>query len=143
MGRIIGLVIATVAVLLAIAAVGDIHHHQQAMDQARWHAGVLASRLGPNKTLPLNLEPEPVPERRSGMFALETLTTQQAAKLRGHTGALIVAQTVPQPMRLAPDGRAVIIFKNGEFHVEWMTLNQFTERMQSQVLPLLRDIAVP
>lgn len=131
-GRAVVLSIATMAVLLAITAAADIRRHQQAMDQARWHADVLTSRLGPNRTLPLNLEPADVAERLTPAVAIESPAPGEVVALRKVSTAIIAAQTVPQHMRLAPDGRAVIYFENGSFRVEWVTLDQFDRQMREQ-----------
>jgi hypothetical protein len=134
-GRAVVLCIATIAVLLAITAAADIRRHQQAMDQARWHAGELATRLGANRLLPLNLEPADVAERSTPAVAIESLAAGQVLALRQRRGAVIAAQTVPQHMRLAPDGRAVVLFEDGTFRVEWMTLDRFDDQMREQLVP--------
>lgn len=131
-GRVVVLVVATIGVLLAITAAADIRRHQQAMDQARWHAGVLSGRMGSPPVLPLNLEPANVPERLTQSLALESATSDEVLALRSFQGAAIASSTVPQHMRLAPDGRAVVLFENGLFRVEWMTLGVFQERLDAQ-----------
>lgn len=127
-------VLAIAALLLVgfIAVLADVRHRQQATDQATWHAGVLAERMGETRTLPLNLNPMDSPERRSGIFAIEATSTKSAIALRKRAERIIVSQTVPQRMRLLPNGRGVVFFENGAFDVKWMTLEEFDRALAAQ-----------
>lgn len=127
---VIVLALATIALLVFILAQGDARRRQRAMEQAQWHANILAKRVGEAGALPLNLEPDPAPGRRLGMF--ESLSRQEARSLRRSDKRVIAAQTTPVLRVFAPDGRGVILFQHGRFDVEWVTLQQFDELSAQQ-----------
>ena len=135
------LIVATIALLVFILAQGDARRRQRAMEQARWHASTLAKRVGEAGALPLNLEPDPAPGRRLGMF--ESLSRQEARSLRRSDMRVIVAQTTPVLRVFAPDGRAAIFFRQGRFDVQWLTVQQFDElfaQQQDEIRRLEADV---
>ncbi|MGB2984336.1 MAG: hypothetical protein WBE26_00520 [Phycisphaerae bacterium] len=129
---VIILVVGTVALFVFILVQGDLRRRQRAMEQAHLHAAALAKRVGEAGALPLNLELLPTPERKAKTYRVEQLSRQDARHLRKSGKRVIVAQTVPLPQVLTPDGRAVIFFEGGKFDVEWLTLPEFDELYAAQ-----------
>ncbi len=126
------LVVGTIALLVFILVQGDVRRRQRAMEQAKRHVATLAKRVGDAGALPLNLQPEPVPERQPGMFRVECLARQDALYLRKSNRRGIIAQTTPVLQMLALDGRAVIFIENGRFDVNCLKLPEFDERFAAQ-----------
>jgi len=129
---VIFLTLCTAALLAIILASGDFRRRQRAVEQMRWHASVLTGRIGPGGLLPLNLEPDPTPERLSGMFNIEWMPRDDARLLRGSGQRCAVAQTGPLLQVLGPEGRAVLFFDNGNFDAQWMTLDRFDDYFAKQ-----------
>ncbi len=119
------LCLATAGVLAFIVGVGDLRRKNNALAQARQHATNFERRIGDGGALPLNFDPDVLPEGRRKMIPLESLDRQAAAKLRGNDRPILVAQTVPILQVFGRNGRAVMTFRGGKFSVEWMTLPRF------------------
>jgi len=126
------LVVAAGGLLAFIAALGDFRRQQNALAQMQWHVGTYGMRMGETAQLPLNLEPDVAPERQSKMIKVHWISPDDARTLRESTGPVIAMYSVPLPRALATDGRAVVIFEEGKFHVAWMSLEAFDEAMQAQ-----------
>jgi hypothetical protein len=128
----IRLTTASAFLIVFILFLGDLRRQERAMNQCRWHATTLTSRLGPAGTLPMNLEPIESPQRVTGMLRLEWLDRDQARALRDLNTRRIVAQTVPILQVVGRDGRGVIVFDDGQFEVIWMTLSEFDKVVAMQ-----------
>jgi len=126
------LVVAAGALLAFIAALGDFRRQQNALGQMQWHAGTYILRMGDTGQLPLNLEPDIAPQRQTKMIRVQWISRDDARTLRESADRIIAAYSVPMPRALAADGRAVVIFEGGKFHVEWLGLEAFDQAMQAQ-----------
>jgi hypothetical protein len=124
------LAVATIILLVFILALGDIRRRNRAIDQARWHVGVLEERAGGTGVLPLNLEPAASPGRSRSMF--EWLNRDDARHLRASDRRVIAAYTVRPLQLLLRDGRAVVFFAAGRFDVQWVPISQFDELLAAQ-----------
>lgn len=125
--RLAWLAAATIALVLFILILGDVRRQNVAMVRAREYADELNKRLGAEKLLPLNLEPADTAAASTGKFRFEWLTRDQAFRLRGAPGPLMVAHTVPISADIVRDGRAVILFDNDQFSVLWVRAARFSE----------------
>lgn len=117
------LVLCTIVLFAFILFQGDIRRRQRTKDDAQSYASVLTARIGDTGALPLNLElpnDHPPPS-----YPFEWLTRRDAHLLRRSTGRIIAAYSSPVTRILAPDGRTVVLFTDGHFDVEWMSLEEF------------------
>jgi len=126
------LVVAACGLLAFIAALGDFRRQQNALAQLQWYAGTYEARMGNTTLLPLNLDPDVAPERQAKMIRTEWISPNDARILRGSSERVITTYSAPVPRALASDGRAVLFFEHGKFHVEWMDLEAFDQEMQAQ-----------
>ena len=128
----IRLTAASAFLIVFILFLGDLRRQERALNQCRWHASTLTSRLGPGNALPMNLEPIESPQREAGMLRLEWLDRDQVRTLRDLNVRRIVAQTASILQVVGRDGRGVIAFDDGQFEVNWMTLSEFDKAVAMQ-----------
>jgi hypothetical protein len=82
-------------------------------------------RVGETGALPLNLE---LPNEHPPVVGRFTwLSREHARLLRSVNGRIVAAWSGRVPRILVPDGRAVIIFEDGRFRVEWFSLKTFAQ----------------
>lgn len=126
------LCLATAGLVAFILGLGDLRRQRNALAQLRWQALNYERRIGVGGALPLNFDPDVVPEGPRKMIKLECLDRESAARLRGSDRPIIVARTVPILRVFGRDGRAVMTFKGGKFTVGWMTLPRFDVLLAAQ-----------
>ena len=129
---ILVLVVAAGALLAFIAALGDFRRQQNALGQMWWHVGTYTMRMADTDQLPLNLEPDVAPARQSKMIKVHWINRDEARTLRDSTGRIITTYSARMPRALARDGRAVVVFEDGKFNVEWLSLASFDDALQAQ-----------
>lgn len=138
------LVVATGALILFILLLGDLRRESSALAQMKRYTGTLTARLGENRSLPINLEPDESPEPASRTYTFDYLSRDQAWLLRDRDKRTIVAQTLPVHQRLLFDGRVVVFFEQGRFTFEWLRMADFDKLYNVQVeelRQLARDAA--
>ncbi len=123
--RLLWLLLATVALVAFILMLGDSRRRSVAMVRAAEYINLLQSRLGPGRSLPLNLAFEPDVPATSRPLRFTWLSREEAESLRQNAEPVLVAQTAPIRCHLQRNGRAVIVFTNGDFRAEWLTLPEF------------------
>ena len=114
------------ALMVFILVVGDVRSRGCALSYANEYARQLQARAAEDRVLPLDLSAAPAGgQTLRKMYRFEFLTPDEASELRSADRAIIVAQTIPVARRLASDGRAVVLYEQGLFRVEWMPLARF------------------
>lgn len=136
---VVVLAVATVALLGFMLALRDLRWRQRAMEQAQWHADILAERVGDAGVLPLNLGRTPTPGQTGTGLRLERLSRPEARVLRDSDQRVLVAQIIAPRLTLARDGKAVVLFEDGRFVVEWLTLSEL-ERVRAAQREELRRL---
>lgn len=130
-----GVVALTVLVLL----VRDYQRRSHALDGAREYAAMLTrERIGESGVLPLNFEPTEALQAKADDFKLEWLAHEEAVQLRRSRQPIIVAQTQVRSLWLGRNGRAVILFHEGQLTVEWLSNPVFEQRLAAQQKELKR-----
>lgn len=133
------LLLAITALLLFIGVMGDARRVRNALHQADIYAASYTERAAHTKVLPLNLEPESLGAADLKLVDFESITTEQVIALR-HTGEpVMVAWSEPVRKFFGQDGQAAILFRAGEFEVQWLTADQF-QLAQAAQAELIRRI---
>lgn len=133
--------ISQMIILLLIVAVvfmafnfllGDFRRKQNAIAQAQLHAQHYAQLAGDSGLLPLNLKPKIDDNETTRMFRMEWLSSDEVRKYRNSDTPVIIAQTIELPLFLSANGRAVILYHNGIYTAQWMTIPEFNLQMEQQ-----------
>ena len=124
------LVLCTIVLFVFILVQGDIRRRQRTVDDAQSYASVLTERIGETGALPLNLElPDDHPPP-SCLF--RQLNRRDTHLLRQSDERIIAAYSSPVTRVFAPDGRAVLLFTDGRFDVDWLSLDEFDRAQAAQ-----------
>lgn len=127
------LVVGLLALIVFIVVTGDVRNRGWALTYANEYAQQLQARVAADRLLPSDLSAALAGgQALKKMYRFEHLTPDQALALRDARRAIIVAQTIPVARRLAPDGRAVVLYEQGVFRAEWMTLARFDDLWATQ-----------
>lgn len=134
--RLLWLILATAALVAFILMLGDSRRRSVALVRAAEYITQLQSRLGPGRSLPLNLAFEPDVLAISKPLRFTWLSREEAEFLRQDSNTVLVAQTAPIRCHLRRNGRAVILFEKGDFRAEWVTLPEFDRLLAAQQVRL-------
>lgn len=111
---------------------GDYRRKQNAIAQAQMHAQHYTRLAGESGLLPLNLQPKIEDDEITKMFRMEWLNSLQVRKHRNSHSPVIIAQTIELPLFLSSNGRAVILYHEGKYTVQWMTSSEFNQNISQQ-----------
>lgn len=126
------LCIAAIGLFCFIAVIADMRRVNNARRQATEQARHYTERMHGSNTLPLNLEPVIPPAQAAKLIGFEWISTGQAMDLRQSDDAPIVAWTAPVFRLFGANGHAVVVFRDGRFDSEWMSVTALEEAVANQ-----------
>lgn len=135
--RLAKLILAIILVVVFIIVMGDLRRHNVPMMQAERFAEQLRQQQGETKTLPLNIRFELPPDLKTAFFSFTCLDRSEARVLRDLPGTVIMAYTRHVTRLLLSDGRAVLLFDNGNIEARWLSGREFDEIMEAQAKRLV------
>ena len=130
--RLAVLVIASLLLMLFILLLGDFRRRDNAVKEMARLAEVLRERLGEGARLPLNLELPSRASDRAENQRMEFLSRDDARVLRDRPEAVLAAWTALIRRAVLPEGRGVVLFEDGRFHVKWMQADEFDRVLERQ-----------
>lgn len=130
--QLVGLAVATVALIGFILIMGDIRRKSAALTRAQSYAAELAGRMGESRTLPLELTSRLTPDIPSQTFRFESLSRDEAYRLRETAAPVMVAWTGCIRGDVLRPGRVVIFFEEQAFAARWLEETDFADRLTKQ-----------
>ncbi|MHC5109161.1 MAG: hypothetical protein ACYTHJ_04705 [Planctomycetota bacterium] len=119
-------------VIVFILVTGDLRRRTVPLGQAEVYASMLSERQGETSSIPLNVSLDVPQEARVGLYNFDHLTREQARMLRGSSGPVLLAYTREITRIILSDGRAVVLFDNGEITSRWLGTEEFRDLLASR-----------
>lgn len=134
--QLVVLAVATVALIGFILVMGDIRRKSAALTRAQSYAAELSGRMGESRTLPLELTSRRTPNIPSQTFRFESLSRDEAFRLRETVAPVMVAWTGSIRGDVLRPGRVVIFFEEQSFAARWLEEADFADRLARQNVSL-------